>query len=112
MGNWRGLAISTCRNAKKGGQISFLSEAARLQKLVYAHFGSFKKGQPRFVADAAGGRFCSILFVKSGCVVWCACCLFFMVVAKFFVEIGVIFFIFLLDFRKNYIYFGKSLENA
>lgn len=37
---------------------------------------------------------------------------FFMVVTKFFVEIGVIFFIFLLDFRKNYIYFGKSLKNA
>ena len=106
------MAISTCRNAKKGGQISFLSEAARLQKLVYAHFGSFKKGQPRFVADTAGECFCPILSMKSGCVVWCACCLFFMVVAKFFVEIGVIFFILLLDFRKNYIYFGKSLKNA
>ena len=37
---------------------------------------------------------------------------FFRVVAKFFVEIGAIFSIFLLDFRKNSIYFGKSLKNA
>ena len=35
---------------------------------------------------------------------------FFRVVAKFFVEIGAIFSIFLLVFRKNYIYFGKSLK--